>query len=124
MTRFYEHLRAVDVVVNLRYPSAGESSGTMARAMAEGLPTIVNNYASFAEVPRDVALKVEIDGDQGAQVAAHLLHLAEDADFRARIGRNAGRYAREELDPIRCRDRYVAFAEEVAGRAGADLARR
>jgi hypothetical protein len=113
LTKFYLYLRAVDAVVNLRYPSAGESSGTFARALAEGLPTIVNNYGSFAEVPRDVTLKVEIDGPQAEQVGEHLLHLHRDPDYRASVAAAARRYASTVLDPVRCRDLYVDFAARV-----------
>ena len=60
LTQFYLYLKALDAMINLRYPSAGESSGTFARALAEGRAVIVNNYGSFAEVPGDVALKVEM----------------------------------------------------------------
>ena len=114
LTRFYLYLRSVDAMVNLRYPSAGESSGTFARALAEGLPTIVNNYGSFAEVPRDVALKVEIDGPQAEQVGEHLVHLRRDGAFRAALSAGARAYAAEVLDPVRCRDLYVGFAARLA----------
>jgi glycosyltransferase involved in cell wall biosynthesis len=114
LTRFYLYLRAVDAVINLRYPSAGESSGTFARALAEGRPTIVNHLGSFAEVPPDVALKVEIDGDQSEQVGEHLIRLAEDPAFRSQIEANARAYAVAVLDPIRCRDLYLRVAGQVS----------
>ena len=107
---FYLYLRAVDAVVNLRYPSAGESSGTFARALAEGRPVIVNDLGSFAEVPHDVALKVDVDGDQAEQVGAHLVRLADDPGHRAAIETAARAYAATELDPIRCRDLYLEAA--------------
>src|SRR5919108_403847 len=84
LSPFYLYLKALDAMINLRYPSAGESSGTFSRALAEGRAVIVNNYGSFAEVPGDVALKVEIDADQAEGVGAHLIHLADDPVFRAR----------------------------------------
>ncbi len=111
LERFYLYLKAVDVVVNLRYPSAGESSGTFSRALAEGRAVIVNNLGSFAEIPADVALKVEIDADQAEGVGAHLIHLARDPAFRARIEANARAYAGAVLDPIRCRDLYLSVAK-------------
>jgi glycosyltransferase involved in cell wall biosynthesis len=110
LTRFYLYLKAVDAVVNLRYPSAGESSGTVSRALAEGRATIVNDLGSFSELPDDATLKVEIDGDQPEQVGAHLIRLAEDPAFREGIELAARRYALTELDPIRCRDRYLEVA--------------
>jgi glycosyltransferase involved in cell wall biosynthesis len=114
LTRFYLFLKAVDAVVNLRYPSAGESSGTVSRALAEGRATIVNDLGSFSEIPDDVTLKVEIDGDQLEELGAHLIRLAEDPAFRERIERAARRYAATELDPIRCRDLYLTVARSAA----------
>jgi glycosyltransferase involved in cell wall biosynthesis len=115
LTKFYLYLKAVDAVINLRYPSAGESSGTFARALAEGRAVIVNDLGSFGEVPSDVALKVEIDGDQVEAVGAHLLRLAGDPGFRSLIERRAHEYAATVLDPVRCRDLYltVAHLEEL-----------
>jgi glycosyltransferase involved in cell wall biosynthesis/SAM-dependent methyltransferase len=113
---FYLYLKAVDALVNLRYPSAGESSGTFARGLAEGRAAIVNNYGSFAEVPGDVALKVEIDRPQAEQVGEHLLHLARDPEFRRATEEHARAYAGSVLDPGRCRDLYLRFAEEVGAR--------
>lgn len=114
LVAFYLNLKALDVVVNLRYPTAGESSGTFARALAEGRATIVNNYGSFAEVPRDVALKVEVDGDQATELGDHLLRLAREPALRVTLESNAREYARTVLDPRRCRDLYTAFGRRVA----------
>src|SRR5207249_3806447 len=116
LEQMYVNLRAMDVSINLRYPTAGETSGTLARSLAEGRAVIVNNYASWAELPSDVALKVEIDGPQGEQVGQHLLHLARDPAFRAGVEERSRRYAAELLDPNRCRDQYLDFAREVADR--------
>jgi glycosyltransferase involved in cell wall biosynthesis len=114
LARFYLYLRAVDAVVNLRYPSAGESSGTFARALAEGRATIVSDIGSFAEVPPGVALKVDIDGDQVDQLGSHLLRLCGDPSFRSSIEERARQYAREILDPDRCSELYLDVARAVA----------
>jgi glycosyltransferase involved in cell wall biosynthesis len=118
LARFYLFLKAVDAVVNLRYPSAGESSGTVSRALAEGRATIVNDLGSFSEIPDGATLKVEVDGDQPEEVGAHLIRLADEPAFRERIERAAREYAATELDPIRCRDRYLEVARSVADTAG------
>jgi glycosyltransferase involved in cell wall biosynthesis len=110
LSQFYLYLKAVDAVVNLRYPSAGESSGTFARALAEGRVVIVNNLGSFAEVSNDVALKVEADGDQAQEVGAHLLRLAGSPEYRRDIEARARQYAATVLDPLRCRDLYLNVA--------------
>jgi len=114
LSRFYLFLKAVDCVVNLRYPSAGETSGTVARALAEGRPMIVNNLGSFAQIPRDVVLKVEIDEDQAARVGELLLRLAADPDLRRSFAAKAREYARTTLDPRHCAALYVQVARQVA----------
>ncbi len=119
LERFYLHLRAVDATVNLRYPSAGESSGTFARALAEGRVAIVNDLGSFAEVPDDVALKVEVDGNQAEQVGRHLLRLAADDAFRSHMEARARSFAQTVLSPERCRDLYLDVARIAGGAAAA-----
>lgn len=114
LPHFYLYLRAVDAVVNLRYPSAGESSGTAARALAEGRAVIVNDAGSFAELPNDVALKVEIDGPQADEVGAHLLRLAGDDAFRGGLEARARTYAHTVLAPARCRDLYMEACRAAA----------
>jgi glycosyltransferase involved in cell wall biosynthesis/SAM-dependent methyltransferase len=113
LVRFYTYLRAADVVVNLRYPNAGESSGTLARALAEGKPLVVNDVGSFAELPDEIARKVEIDEDQTDGVARELSVLASDHRLRALMGRRASDYADTVLNPARCRDMYLEVASRV-----------
>ena len=114
LPRFYLYLKACDVVVNLRWPSAGEASGTLARALAEGRATIMNNVGSFSEVPNDVALKVEVDGDQAEEVGNHLIQLAENPGLRTSLEQRAREYARTVLDPKRCAELYLAVARRAS----------
>jgi glycosyltransferase involved in cell wall biosynthesis len=39
----------LDLQVNLRFPSCGETSGTLARAQALGIPVVVSDFAAFRE---------------------------------------------------------------------------
>ncbi|HEX2267520.1 MAG TPA: glycosyltransferase, partial [Actinomycetota bacterium] len=114
LPRFYLYLKACDAVVNLRWPSAGEASGTLARALAEGRATIMNNVGSFSEVPNDVALKVEVDGDQAEEVGNHLIQLADNPGLRTSLEQRAREYARTVLDPTRCADLYLDVARQAS----------
>jgi glycosyltransferase involved in cell wall biosynthesis len=112
---FALYLKAVDVVVNLRYPTAGEASGTLARALAEGRATIVSEIGSLAEIPDDVTLKVDVDGDQARQLGQHLRALAADPELRRGVEERARRYAADALARPRCAEMYVEVARSVAG---------
>jgi glycosyltransferase involved in cell wall biosynthesis len=57
---FPTYYAAADRFVNLRYPSAGETSGTLIRALDAGKPVAVSDYAQFAEFPDDCAFKVPL----------------------------------------------------------------
>ena len=66
---FPTYFAAVDCLVNLRYPSAGETSGTLIRALAAGKPVAVSDYAQFAELPDDCVVKIPFDGEVDALAA-------------------------------------------------------
>ena len=57
---FPRYYALADRFVNLRYPSAGETSGTLIRALDAGKPVAVSDYAQFAEFPDDVVFKVPL----------------------------------------------------------------
>ncbi|HYH05655.1 MAG TPA: glycosyltransferase [Thermoanaerobaculia bacterium] len=57
---FPAYYAAADRFVNLRYPSAGETSGTLIRAFDAGRPVAVSEYAQFAELPADCVFKVPL----------------------------------------------------------------
>lgn len=61
---FVNWLAAADVVVNLRYPTQGETSATALRGMAQGKPVIVFDHGWYSELPDAAALKLPpLDGD-------------------------------------------------------------
>jgi glycosyltransferase involved in cell wall biosynthesis len=55
---FASYYAIADRFVNLRYPTAGETSGTLIRAFDAGKPVAVSDYAQFAELPDDCVFKV------------------------------------------------------------------
>jgi len=54
-------VEVADAVVNLRYPTAGESSGPLVRVLAAGKPVAVSDYAQFGELPDDIVTKIPLD---------------------------------------------------------------
>src|SRR5581483_1765944 len=117
---FFRYLKAVDAVVNLRYPTAGETSGTLVRALGAGLPVIVSDFGQFGELPDDVCLKVSPGPDEERQLYAQLRKLAYRPTLREQLSRNAAHWARTECAVSRCAARYLAFAEQLTpgARAG------
>ena len=59
--RLWALMAACDVVVSLRAPTMGETSGTAIRALTLGKPLVVSDVGWFGELPAAVALKVSVD---------------------------------------------------------------
>lgn len=60
---FFLHLAATDLIVNLRHPTGGESSGTLTRAMGFGRPCIVLDHGPIGEMPDHSVAKVRFGPD-------------------------------------------------------------
>jgi glycosyltransferase involved in cell wall biosynthesis len=87
---------AADILINLRFPSVGESSGTLARSSAAGNCCIVSDTAGYAEIPRDCVAHVPVLGVQPHLVRA-LVRLIDNPSLRRAIGARARRWAATEL---------------------------
>lgn len=110
---FLRHMAAVDLAVNLRHPSAGETSGTLIRLLGLGKPVIVSRNAAFAELPDDCCAKVDLDETEEELLFTYLLRLAEDEPLRRRMGENAARYALGHHSIQGSASGYAAFLQQV-----------
>lgn len=110
---FFSYLKAVDATVNLRFPTAGETSGTMIRALGAGKPVIISDYAQFSELPDDVCLKVPLGEGEEEAIYRHLRRLASQRSALERFGQRAKEWIRERCDIRKSAARYLSFAERV-----------
>jgi glycosyltransferase involved in cell wall biosynthesis len=86
-------LERCDVVLNLRYPTLGESSGSLHRAFAFGKASLVSAVGQFAEHADDVTWKASVDEHEADELAAMLAYLFKNPNARAQLGRNGKAYA-------------------------------
>jgi glycosyltransferase involved in cell wall biosynthesis len=110
--RMWSLMSACDVLVNLRYPTMGETSGSVIRALSLGKPLVVSDVGWFAELPDEAVLKVPVDEHEVAVIAAAL---AVAADHGAALGAAARAYVEREHDLDRVADAYAAALEVAAG---------
>lgn len=89
---FFALAAAADVVINLRYPVGGETSGTMIRALGSGACVVIIDRGPFAEIPNEAVVKLAWGPRFPEELAETLLRLAGDPVERARIGGAARRY--------------------------------
>jgi glycosyltransferase involved in cell wall biosynthesis len=91
---FLAWIAAADVVVDLRHPHRGEVSGSLARAMQAGRPTIVSATGTYLDVPDDAVVRVAAGPVDAEELRAAITALLEDPERRARIGEAATAHVR------------------------------
>jgi glycosyltransferase involved in cell wall biosynthesis len=92
--RFLAWLHAADVVTDLRFPHRGEVSGTLARSMQVGRPTLVSATGTYLDAPEGTVATVPPGVPDPAVLAAEIAALADDPGRRERIGAAAREHMR------------------------------
>lgn len=117
--KFVDYIGACDIVLNLRYPTVGETSGSLQRALGLGKAVIVSDVGSFAELPDDICLKVPAGPDQIPQeedlIFECLNVLVSRPDLAQAMGERAKAWVERECNWGVVADRYAAFLEEFRG---------
>ncbi len=118
MEDFSGYLGACDIVLNLRYPTVGESSGTLQRALGMGKAVIVSDVGSFRELPDEVCLKAPIGSAEEEHLFEYMNLLATRPAVRSALAERARAWAERECSWEVAARRYAEFLEAVA--AGRD----
>lgn len=87
-----------DILVNLRFPSVGENSGTLTRAMGAGKCCVVSDTASYGDLPRDTVVHVPYF-EPIPRLIEILRGLLNNKDARSAIGDAARRLVRTAWAP-------------------------
>jgi hypothetical protein len=109
-------LSAADCCVNLRYPSAGETSASLLRIMGAGLPVLVSDAGSFRELPDGCCAKIPVGPIEEALLAEYLIALARDETLRLSLGAAAREFVADQHSLERSATGYLDTLGEVLGR--------
>lgn len=107
-------MAATDVAVNLRYPTAGETSASLLRLLGEGKCTLVTACRQFLEIPSDAVVHVPLGDDEESTLAQELVALAHDAERRRRIGEAARSFVAVEHSMEAARAAFREALGEIA----------
>src|SRR5258708_2660309 len=105
---------ACDVVLNLRYPTVGESSGTLLRSLGLGKAVMVSDLGSFAEFPDSVCLKVPVGAGEEDLIFEYLNLLVSRPDLCRALGEVAKEWVRRECNWPQVACQYARFVEAIA----------
>lgn len=105
--QFDAYLAATDVVLNLRHPTMGETSGVALRALALGRPLVVFDVGWYHELPADVALRCPVLDEEA--LLTTLTRVLDSAATRVALSQAAGRYIADQHAPSAVAGRYITF---------------
>ena len=110
MPEFLSWMSRADIVVNLRYPSAGEMSATLIQALASGKPVIISRLANLQEIPDKAVLRVRPDREK-EDLSDGLFLLLKDKILRERLALAAREFIRVHHSTERVREGYQKLIE-------------
>jgi hypothetical protein len=96
---------AADLNVALRFPSVGETSGTLTRALGLGLPSVVLDHEAFSELSPDHVAKVPLGSDAAGKLGEMLI------DFCA----NRQKYEQRAADAQKWVAQHASLERSIAG---------
>jgi len=112
---FNGYLAACDMVLNLRYPTVGETSGTLLRALGMGKPVVVSDVGAFSEYPEGVCLKAPVDAAEEEYLVEYLKLLIERPEVAQAIGARARAWVERECSWPSVAMRYADFMARTHG---------
>ena len=110
---FVGYLGACDIVLNLRFPTVGESSGTLMRSLGLGKAVLVSEVGSFQEFPDDVCLKVPVGPGEEDLIFEYLNLLVSRPEVAQRLGEGARDYVARECNWAVVAAQYAGFLDAV-----------
>lgn len=112
LDEFDAFIRYSDLILNLRYPSMGETSGAMIRILEQGKVCLINDGGWFSEIPDTCVQKVNLQNAE-EDLYAKIRTLMEDPQERKRIGACAAEYIRQEYREEKIIGEIKRFIEHV-----------
>ena len=113
---FVGYLGACDIVLNLRFPTVGESSGTLLRSLGLGKAVMVSEVGSFQEFPDDVCLKVPVGPREEDILFEYLNLLVSRPEVAKELGERARNYVARECNWATVAAQYAGFLDAVIHR--------
>ncbi len=93
---FWRYAAATDLCINLRFPTAGESSGIAIRMMGIGKPVVFTAGEEIARIPENACIRIDLGAAEEEMLAATISWLARDREMAAEIGRRAAGHITSE----------------------------
>ena len=102
----WRYAAATDLCINLRYPSAAETSGIAVRMMGIGKPVVFTASEALDRIPENACLRVPVGSDEEEMLAGYIAWLAANRSAAVEIGKRAAAHIREHHAPEKVASEY------------------
>jgi glycosyltransferase involved in cell wall biosynthesis len=103
---FWRYATRTDLCVNLRYPSACETSGMAIRLMGIGKPVVFTSGDEIARIPENACLRIDSGPAEEEMLADTISWAAKNRDALQQIGENARRHIAQHHAIEKCAALY------------------
>ncbi len=110
---FVQYIGACDICLNLRYPTVGETSGTLLRALGLGRAVLVSDVGAFADLPDEICLKVPVGAGETETIFEYLNLLVSRPDMRRALGERARLHVASECSWPAVAERFAHAVREI-----------
>ena len=115
-TEFWKYAAATDLCINLRYPSAGETSGIAISMMGIQKPVIFTAGPEISRLPENACLRVDLGPVEEDHLAGLIRWMASDRTALTEIGSRAGAHILANHDADRIAQRFWEVLGEIKTR--------
>ncbi|MBL8097078.1 MAG: glycosyltransferase, partial [Anaerolineales bacterium] len=112
--RFHQLLQMCDVVVNLRWPSHKQMSGTLARAIATGKPILITDLPEWSHLPEAFCTRIPIGDAEVPALTNALCAFALDRSLVERHSTAARCYFEQQGALPLMAGRYAQIIDDLA----------
>lgn len=95
LDEFNSFIKYADIILNLRHPTMGETSGALIRILGLGKVCVINDEGWFAEIPDDCAIKVSVQAIED-ELPAKIEQLIDNHKIYEQYQENAKRLINSE----------------------------
>ncbi len=103
--KFMEYFKGIDVLIALRYPTMGETSAVVMRAMQLGIPTMVNDIGWYSELPNHV-IKIPIENME-KHLKNEVMNILRNDNTLIALSQEAIEYSQNNLNFDKYIDNYI-----------------
>lgn len=95
-TELWRYAAATDLCINLRFPSAAETSGIAVRMMGIGKPVVFTASEALSGIPANACLRLDVGPEEEQMLAGYITWLAGNREAGIEIGRRAAAHVAQD----------------------------